>query len=109
MVVDIACQVVKLIEIINRPAVLCHRRHIILDDGISLRHRHFSCFIGILKNLLGAAHHPLILLQEGIAPAEDGGGNQIVLAQLIFIFHIDNRYIEKLKPGDMRFGEQSIF
>ena len=90
MVVDIGCEMVELVEIVDGAAALRERCDLLRYDGVCLGDRDISRLAHLVDDAPRRAHDAFVVLEERVAAVEDGGDGLIVLAELVFILDIDD-------------------
>ena len=105
VVIDVAREMIDLIEVINRSAAARERQQILLHHLIRLFHGNSARLLCLLKDRLRRPDDILILLDEEIAARED---RRTLLLQLRFVLDVDNGDLQKLQARDMRLRQLRI-
>ena len=105
VVVDVARQMVDLVQIVDRPAAARERQQLFLHHLVGLFDRHIPCPLCLFKDGLCRPDDVLILLDKEVAAREDG---RAFLLQLGLILNVDNGNLEKFETRDVRLRQLCI-
>ena len=105
VIVNIACQMIDLVQIVNRAAAARERQQITLNHLIGLGNGNRTRFLRLLKDGFRRSNHIFILFDEQIAARED---RRPILLQFRLILNVDNGNLQKLESRDMRCRQLSI-